>query len=122
MAPPRYQSIVTQEDPYAQPPLVAAEPCASCCQVAGAKGPAKTFTPIHVWDLRLATDQRTDLEVPDGYTTALAVLKGAVRVNGSDAIEAAEVGLSTARGRAFASMCERRDRSLLCGEPIDEPI
>ena len=40
-------------------------------EFASAKGPAKTFTPIHVWDLRLTSDERTDLAVPDGYTTAL---------------------------------------------------
>ena len=31
---------------------------------------------IHVWGLRLTSDERTDVAVPDGYTTALVVRKG----------------------------------------------
>ncbi|MGH9902700.1 MAG: pirin family protein, partial [Pyrinomonadaceae bacterium] len=92
-------------------------------EFAGAKGPAKTFTPIHVWDLRLTTDQRTELAMPDGYTTALVVFKGAVRVNGSETIEAAEVGLFDRAGQSVHLECvEDTTALLLCGEPIDEPI
>ena len=77
MAPPRYQSILSSQIPdravcpggHGTVRVIAGE-------FAGAKGPAKTFTPMQVWDLRLASDQRTDLAVPDGYTTALVVLKG----------------------------------------------
>jgi redox-sensitive bicupin YhaK (pirin superfamily) len=78
---------------------------------------------MHVWDLRLASDQRTDLAVPDGYTTALVVLKGAVRVDGSEAIEAAEVGLFDRAGKSICIACAKDATALLlCGEPIDEPI
>ncbi len=92
-------------------------------EFAGAKGPARTFTPIHVWDLRLARDHRTDLTVPDGYTTALVVLRGAVRIDGSDTIGAAEVGLFDRTGEHIAIDCDADATALLlCGEPIDEPI
>ena len=78
---------------------------------------------MHIWDLRLASDQRTDLAVPDGYTTALVILKGAVRVNGSEAIEAAEVGLFDRVGKRIGIDCAKDATALLlCGEPIDEPI
>ena len=83
-------------------------------EFAGAKGPAKTFTPIHVWDLRLASDQRTDLAVPDGYTTALVVLKGALRVNGSEAIATAEVGLFDRAGDEHLHRHARRTRRRCC--------
>jgi len=76
-----------------------------------------------VWDLRLTSDQRTDLAVPDGYTTALVVLKGAVRVNGSEPVEAAEVGLFDRAGQSICIDCAQDATALLlCGEPIDEPI
>ena len=76
-----------------------------------------------MWDLRLASDQRTDLAVPDGYTTALVVLKGAVRVNGSEPVEAAEVGLFDRAGQSICIDCAKDVTALLlCGEPIDEPI
>ena len=92
-------------------------------EFAGTKGPARTFTPIHVWDLRLASEERIDLTLPDGWTTALVVLRGALRVNGSEPIGAAEVGLFD---RAGTSICidSAKDATalLLSGEPIDEPI
>ena len=92
-------------------------------EFAGAKGPARTFTPIHVWDLRLTSDQRTDLAVPEGYTTALVVLKGALRVNGSEPVAAAEVGLFDRAGMSICIDCAHDATALLlCGEPIDEPI
>ena len=93
MAPPRYQSIVSNEIPTLSLPGGHGTVRVIAGEFAGSKGPATTFTPIHVWDLRLASDQRTDLAVPDGYTTALVVLKGALRVNGSEPVAAAEVGL-----------------------------
>ncbi|MGZ8489205.1 MAG: pirin-like C-terminal cupin domain-containing protein, partial [Candidatus Binatia bacterium] len=88
-----------------------------------AKGPAMTFTPILVWDLRFATKQRTDVTVPDGYTTALVVLKGALRVNATEAIGTAEVGLFDRAGESVSIECVNDATALLlCGEPIDEPI
>ncbi|MGH8490842.1 MAG: pirin family protein [Gammaproteobacteria bacterium] len=123
MAPPRYQGILNRQIPAVSLTNGQGTVRVIAGQFAGAKGPAKTFTPMHVWDLCLMTDQRIDLAVPDGYTTALVVLKGAVRVNGSEAIEAAEVGLFD---RAGETICIDNAKSatalLLSGEPIDEPI
>lgn len=122
-APPGYQAIVD-----AQIPSVAlANGGGSVRVIAGAfegvKGPARTFTPIHVLDLRLAGDERTDLPVPDGYTTALVVLRGELRVNGSEAIRAAEVGLFDRAGDSVRiDGASDAAALLLAGEPIEEPI
>jgi redox-sensitive bicupin YhaK (pirin superfamily) len=90
---------------------------------AGTAGPARTYTPIHVWDLRLTSDRRTDVAVPDGYTTALVVLEGAVRVNGSEPVGAAEVGLFDRSGTSICiDSAQDATALLLCGEPIHEPI
>ena len=83
-------------------------------EFAGAKGPARTFTPIHVWDLRLASDKRTDLEVPDGYTAALVVLKGSARVNGSEAIGAGRGRPVRPRGAQHLRGYARRARWRCC--------
>jgi redox-sensitive bicupin YhaK (pirin superfamily) len=46
-----------------------------------------------------------------------------VRVNGSDAVAAAEVGLFDRAGEAVRLDCPTDATALLlCGEPIDEPI
>lgn len=122
-APPGYQSILNNQIPSVSLPDGRGAVRVIAGEFAGARGPAKTFTPIHVWDLRLRSDQQTDLEVPDGYTTALVVLRGAVRVNGSEAVQAAEVGLFDRAGSRLSFDCAKDATALLlCGEPIDEPI
>jgi quercetin 2,3-dioxygenase len=121
--PPRYQEILAREIPTVSLSDGRGSVRVIAGEFADVKGPARTFTPIHVWDLRLASDAVTELSVPDGFTTALVVLKGALRVNGSEAILAAEVGLFDRAGESI-----RIDGGggatalLLCGRPIDEPI
>jgi redox-sensitive bicupin YhaK (pirin superfamily) len=64
-----------------------------------------------------------ELAVPDGYTTALAVLRGSAQVNGSEAVGAAEVGLFDRNGTSIRiSGAPDATALLLAGEPIDEPI
>ena len=92
-------------------------------EYAGVKGPAKTFTPIHVWDLRLTSDQPFELAVPEGYTLALVVLMGTVHIHDAEAIGAAEVGLFDRTGNILRiDSADNATALLLCGEPIDEPI
>jgi quercetin 2,3-dioxygenase len=92
-------------------------------EFSGAKGPAKTFTPIHVLDLRLDSDQPIDLPVPDGWTTALVVLNGTVRVNGSEPIGTATVAVFDRAGtRISIDSATGLKALLLAGEPIQEPI
>jgi redox-sensitive bicupin YhaK (pirin superfamily) len=123
MAPPRYQGILDGQIPTVDLPDGRGVVRVIAGQYAGAKGPAMTFTPIHVWDLRTGSDQPIDLEVPDGYTTALVVLRGAMRVNGAEAVQAAEVGLFDRAGSRIAiDRAKDATALLLCGEPIDEPI
>ena len=123
MSPPHYQDILSSQIPVVNLPDSQGTVRVIAGEFAGAKGPAKTFTPIHVWDMRLASDQRTELAVPDGWTTALVVLKGTLHVNGSKPVGAAEVGVFD---RAGESICidsvSGVTALLLSGEPIDEPI
>ena len=123
LAPPRYQSITSSQIPAIRMPGGEATMRVIAGEFAGAQGPAQTFTPILVGDLRFSKDQRTDLSVAHGHTTALVVLKGAVRVNGTDEITTAEVGVFERAGRSI-SIESAKDTTalLLCGEPINEPI
>jgi hypothetical protein len=123
MAPPHYQGITSAEIPTVTLPNSAGTARIIAGELVGAKGPAKTFTPLHVWDLRLAGGQRTELTLPDGYTTAFVVLRGVVRINGSEDVGAAEVGLFDRKGERVGVDCVNDATALLlCGEPIDEPI
>lgn len=123
MAPPGYQGILDRQIPKVSLPGGRGTVRVIAGELAGAKGPARTFTPIHLWDLRLTSDQPTDLALPDGYTTALVVLRGALRVDGSEAIRDAEVALFDRAGDSIR-IDDAQDASalLLCGEPIGEDI
>ena len=122
MTKPRYQGILRSQIPVVKLPDGQATVRVIAGEFAGAKGPAKTFTPIHVWDLRFASDERTELAVPDGWTTALVVLKG-LRVNGSESIREAEVAVFDREGRGISiDGAKGVTALLLSGKPIDEPI
>jgi len=89
----------------------------------GAKGPARTFTPMQVVDLKLGGAKPTEIAVPDGWTTALVVLRGSVRAGGPEPIREAEVGLFDRSGSSIAIDEASEARALLlAGEPILEPI
>lgn len=123
MKAPRYQGIANRQIPAVVLPDGQGTVRVIAGEFGGEQGPARTHTPIHVWDLRLTGSQPLDLVVPDGHTAALVVLKGLVRVHGAEAIKSAEVGIFDRAGEVIRiDGAENATALLLIGEPIDEPI
>jgi len=121
-APTGYQGIVASRIPVVTLPDGRGTARVIAGEFAGAKGPANTFTPIHMWDLRLEGGP-TKLPLPGGYTTAIVVLRGSVRVEGSDPIRDAEVALFDRAGESILiDDADDATALLLSGEPIGEPI
>jgi redox-sensitive bicupin YhaK (pirin superfamily) len=89
----------------------------------GHKGPARTFTPIDVWDMRLREGKTVVLTIPEGRTAALVVLRGTVQLNGQEVVREAQMALLEREGEAL-QIEANGDATLLLlsGEPIDEPI
>lgn len=89
----------------------------------GNRGPARTFTPINMWDLRLKSGGETSLELPEGHAAGLVVLSGNIVVNGTEPVHGAQFVLLDRDGGEF-SVTATSDASvlLLSGEPIDEPV
>ena len=89
----------------------------------GQQGPAKTFTPMHVWDVRLVAGETLELDLPEGWSTALAIVQGTVLVNGKDVAREAQLVVMAQEGRRL-TLEANGDVALLLmsGEPIDEPI
>ncbi|MCM8732509.1 pirin family protein [Hephaestia sp. MAHUQ-44] len=61
----------------------------------GNTGPAETFTPINLWDVRLDADAEVTLPLPDGHTTMIVLLAGHVTIGGAGVGEAEIARLST---------------------------
>jgi quercetin 2,3-dioxygenase len=123
LTPPRYQGILSSEIPRVSLPGDRGSVRVIAGEFAGAKGPAKTFTPMNVWDLRLTREGPLELELPAGHTASLVVLHGAVRAHESTVAEAGEVAIFGREGRALRFEGTAGTKALLLGgEPIDEPI
>ncbi|PMV82115.1 MULTISPECIES: pirin family protein [unclassified Pseudomonas] len=89
----------------------------------GHTGPARTFTPIDVWDLRLNGGKLLTLDLHEGRNTALVVLRGTVEVNGLELMREGQLALFERDGHQLS--LEANDDAvvlLLSGDPIDEPI
>lgn len=122
MTRPGYQSILGADIPTIDLPNEAGTARVIAGQLAAAKGPARTFTPINVWDVRLKRDAELDLALPEGHTVILVVLSGRLVANGQDA-GAAEALLLDREGDGVRLSAEADTTLLvLTGEPIDEPI
>lgn len=92
-------------------------------ELGGAQGPARTHTPVNLWDVRLKAGNASALNLPDGHTTMLLVLSGSVLVNGNETVNAAELAIFEREGDTI-SLEASEDTTLLVmdGEPIDEPV
>ena len=89
----------------------------------GVKGPARTFTPIDVWDMRLNAGCSVTLDLHAGRNTALVVLRGTLRINATEVAREGQLALFERDGTQLR--LESSDDAmvlLLSGEPIDEPI
>ena len=89
----------------------------------GVKGPAQTFTPINLWDVRLKGYRRAELMLPRGFTTALFILRGEVALADSERAGEADLALLTREGERV-HIEAREDTTLLVlnGAAIDEPV
>jgi len=123
MTPAAYQGITADMIPSVDLPDGAGTARIIAGELAGAKGPARTFTPINVWDMQIAGDRDVALDVPDGHVALLVVLGGHVTVNGTQPLGTAEVLLLGREGRNVSLRADGDTTLLLLsGEPIDEPL
>lgn len=122
-APPAYQTLLAEAIPEVPLPDRAGRVRVVAGDYQGHRGPAQTFTPINVWDLRLRPGGAIRLPVPEGHTALLAVLSGTVLVNGSELVR--EPGLVCFSREGDELHLEANNDAkllLLSGEPIDEPV
>jgi len=123
MAPPGYQGLSASSIPEVEIPGGGGRVRVVAGSFRGQRGPARTFTPIELWDLRLQSSGPVELPVPEGHTAALVVLHGEIVLDGSETVRGGEVALFDRDG-GVVRLVEARDATvlLLGGEPLGEPI
>lgn len=123
MTAPGYQAIRSESIPQVALPDGAGNLRIIAGDYAEKNGPANTFSPLNVWDIRLNQGKSTEFILPDGWNTALIVLRGTVQVNGDAIARDAEMVLLDSTG-SHVTIEANSDAVLLLlsGEPIDEPI
>lgn len=90
---------------------------------AGHAGPAHTFSPLDVWDLRLQPGRPLELVVKAGRNTALVVLRGNIRLGSGETLREGQLALFDRRGDSLQLEAESDALVLLLsGEPLNEPI
>ncbi|MEB7886814.1 pirin family protein [Serratia fonticola] len=123
MAAPGYQTLLNQDIPVVPLADNAGQVRVIAGNYGGHAGPARTFSPINVWDMKLNAGHTTTLQVEEGHTLAVVMLHGAILVNGEQIVRETQMVLLDRAGDSI-TLEANADVSLLVlsGEPIDEPI
>jgi quercetin 2,3-dioxygenase len=120
---PGYQGITKQQIPEVALPDEAGQVRVIAGDYAGHTGPAKTFSAMNVWDVRLNAGTRTVFTLPEGHTTAIFVLKGAVKTGSVHTIRPSELAVMQREGTELVLQAQQDTVLLLLnGEPLNEPV
>lgn len=120
---PGYQTLLDADIPSLPLPDKAGSLRLIAGKFAGRQGPARTFTDMDVWDIRLNPGKPVNLGLEPGRNTALVVLRGTLLVNGAELVREGQLALFEQAGDEL--LLEANNEALvllLSGEPIDEPI
>lgn len=123
MGAPGYQTLLNADIPVVELPDGAGRARIIAGELDGRRGPARTHTPIDVWDVRLVAGGRARFPIAEGRTLAVVVLRGTVLVNGETVVREAHFAQMSRDGRDV-EIEANGDATLLIlsGEPIDEPV
>jgi redox-sensitive bicupin YhaK (pirin superfamily) len=122
-ADPGYQTLLDADIPAVDLPDGAGKVRVIAGGFEGRKGPAKTFTPIDIYDVKLNRNGVATFKPAEGHTVAAVVLKGTVLVNGSEIAREAQFALLDRNGgEVIIEANTEASVLILSGEPIDEPV
>ncbi len=120
---PGYQPITSADIPRVELENSAGSVRVIAGSFNGAAGPARTFTPINLWDVRLKAGARAEFDLPEGHTAGVFVLRGRIRLGGGEPVSDAHIAvLERAGSRIVIETDEDTTLLLLGGAPIDEPV
>jgi len=119
---PGYQAITADQVGVANLPDGKGSVRVIAGEYAGVRGPAKTFTPVRLFDARLEEGGRAALSFPPRENAAILVMKGDVLVNGREASADDFVLFDNDGEHVTVEASSQAQLLVLAGEPIDEPI
>ena len=125
MTEPGYQPILSESIPEIQLSNSSGSIRVIAGEYEGRVGPAKTFTPMNVFDIRLKKGEELILPAANGWNTSVVVLRGALEaaINPGVIAKDAKMLMFSQDGEGIkVKALEDTVALLLSGEPIDEPI
>lgn len=122
MNPPKYQEILREKMGKHLLPGGMGEVEVIAGQYEDTLGPASTFTPMHVYNLRLKKGAKLSLQFPAHFNTGLLVIDGKAWINDQEAGTDHFVLFKNEGERIEVEASEDLVALVLSGEPIDEPI
>ncbi|OON62505.1 quercetin 2,3-dioxygenase [Massilia sp. KIM] len=123
MTAPAYQTISAARIPVVPLPNNAGNVRLIGGELFNRKGPARTFTTIDLWDVRLKKCHTTTLPLKAGRTACLVMIRGDALLNGTDSIRENEWALASENCSNLRIEAKSECTILvLSGIPIDEPV
>lgn len=89
----------------------------------GEKGPAQTFSPVHMMNAKLKKGGKAEFNFPAHFSTGALVIEGSIIVNGEEHAPTDHFVLFENEGETFTiEALEDSIILILSGEPLNEPI
>lgn len=120
MSAPGYQDLASDVIPVVKRDGASVRVIAG--EALGARGPAKTFTPVIALHVRLEEGAQVELPAPAGFNALAYVVSGSAESGGVSLLER-HMAVMAEKGDAVAIRAVTPAELLvLAGEPIDEPV
>jgi hypothetical protein len=123
MSSPKYQAILSEQKGRFEIENGMGSILVIAGEYEGIKGPAKTFSPVEMYDIRLNENGRTELDLPPSFNTGLLVVEGEITVNDNNTVQEHQyVQFKNGEGDIMITASRKSVLLLLSGEPINEPV
>ncbi len=123
MSAPQYQTLQKKDIPT----VMLAQDAGLLRVIAGSfqghRGPAKTFTPIELWDLQLRANTTATLPLREHDSAAIFLLSGEVRISSGETFGDGTLLLFERQGTDISFEIKKDSKALvLSGQPLNESI
>lgn len=123
MSAPKYQAITHEQKGKVDFPDNMGTAYVIAGEYNGIKGPANTFSPVEMYDIRLNENGQATINLPGNFNTGLLVVEGEVMINDNEAVAQNKyVQFKNEDGEIKIKASKNSIVLLLSGEPINEPV